>query len=125
MKTIIVKTYTRAALNADGQADPAGTWVVAPNSRNLKNQLSKASGIGLLVHYHDGVFVDVYKVAGFHSERRDLVERVTGMEPNCAISIGIRFHLRPTGESTSKLIQRLVAENVKVADIRDCRVVTL
>ena len=125
MTTLVVKTYTRAALNADGQPDCAGTWVLAPNSRDLKKQLSKASGIEFLAHYHDGIFVGVYRVAGFHSERRDLVERVTGMEKPCAISIGIRFHLRATGEGSSNMIERLIADNVKVSDIRDCRVVSL
>ena len=127
MRVIIVKTYQSAAQNADGQADPAGTWVVAPNSRSLKTQLSKANGIEMLVHFHDGVFMGVYRIAGFHSERRDHVERVTGMEAPCAISVGIRFHLRAVGETTEKTVRRLIGtnEHLDVRTIRDCRVINL
>lgn len=124
MNILIVKTYTSAAQNADGQADPAGTWTVV-KSKDLKTMLSSAVGIEYLAHFHDGIFVGVYRVAGFHSERRDLVERVMDKDPSCAISIGIRFHLRPTGEGTSKTIQRLIADNVDVTSIRDCRKVSL
>ena len=123
MKIVIVKTYSQKALNTDSQHDCAGTWALAPSSKNEETQMLKAEGIEALVHYKDGEFKSAYSVAGYHTERRDLSERANGIESHCKTSVGVRFHLRPISQEQKDLLLKLVDySGIELKDVRACRV---
>ena len=123
LKVIIVSTLTDKALNADGQHDPAGNWAVVP-SKNPHTQIKAAEGIEYLAHLKDGELVNVYRVAGFHTERRDQVQRVTGQQSPVKISVGIRFHLRTLPEGFESTIAEAVS-TLGLKGIRGCKTVNV
>ncbi len=116
---LLVSTLTDKGMNADGQHDPAGTWVVAP-SKDPHTQIRIAGELDYLAHIKDGVLVHIYRINDFITERRDAAARENGTTPNVKTSVGVRFSLRVLDEAfESLLIERV--NNLNLKGIRGCK----
>lgn len=143
-KFIIVRTKSSQAWNFDGQHDCAGTWVPVPTAKNELTQLKAAKGVQYLVHFKNGEFNTIYKVTGYHSERRDYtyrqllelsggdqdaIRRLGDMgflkENACKNSVGIRFHLEVIDDEDEFNLIKEQVNSVDIKYVQGCKIFDL